>query len=99
MSEDGHGVLVEPGAGREVRFGPNRLTVKVGPESGGQQFGVFESVLPPGAGAFAHRHRSYEEAFYVLEGEIEYCLDERLMTAAAGACVFVAAGVAHAFCH
>ena len=97
MSEDGRGVLVAPGEGRAVRFGPNRLTVKVGPESGGRPFGVFESGLPPGAGAFAHRHRSYEEAFYVLEGEIEYRLDERLVTAAAGACVFVPAGVAHAF--
>ena len=97
MSASGRGVLVEPGEGREVRVGPNRLTVKVGPDSGGRQFGVFESVLPPDAGAFAHRHRTYEEAFYVLEGEIEYRLDERQVTAVAGACVFVPAGVAHAF--
>ena len=58
---------------------------------------MFESVFPPGAGAFVHRHRSYEEAFYVLDGEIEYALDDRPVTASPGTTVFVPAGVVHAF--
>jgi quercetin dioxygenase-like cupin family protein len=78
-------------------LGPNRLNVKIGPASGAQRFGVFESVFPPGAGAFVHRHRSYDEAFYVLEGEIEYVLDEQRVTASSGTTVFVPAGVVHTF--
>jgi quercetin dioxygenase-like cupin family protein len=96
MGEQARGFMLGPGEGREAKFGPNRLAVKVGPESGGQ-VGVFESTFPPGAGAFDHRHRSYEEAFYVLEGEIEYRLDEQRVVAAAGACVYVPPGVAHGF--
>ncbi len=30
------------------------------------------STLPPGAGAPCHVHHTFEEAFYVLEGEVEY---------------------------
>jgi mannose-6-phosphate isomerase-like protein (cupin superfamily) len=53
--------------------------------------------LPTGARAFLHRHRSYEEAFYVLEGEFTYRLGEREVTASAGTCVFIPARVVHGF--
>jgi quercetin dioxygenase-like cupin family protein len=36
----------------------------------GQQFSVWESILPPGAGAPAHTHTREDEAFYVLSGEL-----------------------------
>lgn len=91
------GAVVGPGEGRRVPLGPNRLVVKVGPEHGGRLLAVFESVLPPGAGAFVHAHRAYEEAFYVLEGEIEYRLGEERIAAGAGTSVFVPAGAVHGF--
>jgi quercetin dioxygenase-like cupin family protein len=103
MNETAQGSVLAPGEGRALvyRLGADHLTVhqtvKVGPESGSHHFGVFESVLPAGAGVFLHRHRSYEEAFYVLEGEITYRLGEREVTASAGTCVFVPAGVVHGF--
>ena len=97
MTEQAHEFMVGPGQGREAGAGPNRLTMKVGPESGGRQLGIFESAFPPGAGAFAHRHGTYEEAFYVLEGEIEYRLGDERVVATVGSCVFVPAGVAHGF--
>jgi quercetin dioxygenase-like cupin family protein len=58
---------------------------------------VFESILPAGAVVFLHRHRTAEETFYVLEGEITYRLGEREVTASAGTCVFIPAGVVHGF--
>lgn len=97
MSSGAQGVYIAPGTGREIRFGPNRLTIKVEASSGSQQLGVFESVLPPGAEVFAHRHRDYEEAFYVLEGTIEYQLGEERVQVPTGGCVFAPAGVAHSF--
>ena len=36
----------------------------------GQQFSVWESIVPPGAGAPAHTHTREDEAFYVLNGEV-----------------------------
>jgi quercetin dioxygenase-like cupin family protein len=36
----------------------------------GQQFSIWESIVPPGAGAPAHTHTREDEAFYVLNGEV-----------------------------
>lgn len=36
----------------------------------GQQFSVWESIVPPGHGAPAHTHTREDEAFYVLSGEV-----------------------------
>jgi quercetin dioxygenase-like cupin family protein len=94
--EQRSGMVVPPGGGRAFGYGPNRLNVKIGPEAGGA-FGVVESALPPGGGPPPHRHQRFDEAFYVLRGEIEYRLGERHVLAAAGTCVFAPAGVAHSF--
>jgi quercetin dioxygenase-like cupin family protein len=37
----------------------------------GHQFSVWESIVPPGAGAPAHTHTREDEAFYVLSGEVQ----------------------------
>jgi quercetin dioxygenase-like cupin family protein len=36
----------------------------------GHQFSLWESIVPPGAGAPAHTHTREDEAFYVLSGEV-----------------------------
>jgi uncharacterized cupin superfamily protein len=39
---------------------------------------VFESSPPPGApGAPAHVHHSYDEAWFVIEGTVEFVLGDR----------------------
>ncbi len=97
MSNERSGVVVSVGEGRRQQFGPNQQTVKIGPELGSEQLGIFESVLPPGAGAFVHLHHQFEEAFYVLEGEMEYRLGESRVRARHGDWVFVPDGVVHGF--
>ncbi|MEH2513296.1 quercetin dioxygenase-like cupin family protein [Nitrobacteraceae bacterium AZCC 1564] len=36
----------------------------------GQQFSLWESIVPPGAGAPPHTHTREDEAFYVLSGDV-----------------------------
>ncbi|MGY3615440.1 cupin domain-containing protein [Bradyrhizobium sp. USDA 10063] len=36
----------------------------------GDQFSVWESIVPPGAGTPAHTHTREDEVFYVLSGEV-----------------------------
>jgi quercetin dioxygenase-like cupin family protein len=72
------------------------LELKVGPEAGGQ-FGIVEGVLPPGGGPPPHRHQRFDEAFYVLQGEVEYCIGDEWVTATAGTCVYAPAGLIHGF--
>jgi quercetin dioxygenase-like cupin family protein len=38
----------------------------------GRQFSVWESHVPPGAGAPVHTHTQEDEAFYVLSGEVTF---------------------------
>jgi mannose-6-phosphate isomerase-like protein (cupin superfamily) len=88
---------VGPGAGRSVRVLSSALEVKAGAETG-LRFGMFRSSFPPGTGMpFLHLHRSYEEAFYVIEGEVRFQLATNEIHASAGSAVLIPAGVPHCF--
>lgn len=85
------------GQGQEILAGGNRIRVKAGPALGSHGISMFESLVPPGGEAFVHVHDEYEEAFYVLAGEIELRMGDQTVTGKAGASVFVPAGVVHGF--
>lgn len=88
------GVVIPPGGGRAfMPEGKVKLEVGQSPD-----FAAFESALPARSeGPPPHIHRIYDEAFYVLEGEVVYFLDDELHTCSAGSFVFVPRGVAHGF--
>jgi len=61
-------------------------------------FAVFVSTFPPmGGGPPAHHHNSYEEAFYVLSGEMEFRVDGETARVGAGSMAWVPRGATHAF--
>lgn len=78
--------------------GAGDVTLKaVGAETGGT-LAVYEFVVPPAtAGPPLHIHRSWDEAFYVLEGEMTFLIDGRTSTAPAGSFVFIPRGIPHTF--
>lgn len=98
MSGQPSGVVLPPGEGEILHLGLSRPTVKVGAAIGSTRLGVIDSWLPPGGGFhFPHWHEDLEEAFYVLEGEIDYLTGTTWVTAGPGSTVFVPATVIHAF--
>ena len=95
----GQSVVLAPGAGRAIPLGDaGTVTLKaVGAETGGT-LSVYEFVTPPRtAGPPLHLHRGWDEAFYVLEGELTFLVDGRTHNAPAGSFVFVPRGVLHTF--
>jgi quercetin dioxygenase-like cupin family protein len=59
--------------------------------------GIVESVMPAGAsGPSLHKH-DFDEAFYVLEGELTFQLAGELVTVAAGELAFAPGGEPHTF--
>jgi mannose-6-phosphate isomerase-like protein (cupin superfamily) len=97
MSQSDHGVHVQAGEGRRLRVLSSQLEIKAGADAE-LSFGIFESVFPPGAGMpFLHLHRSYEEAFYVIDGQVQFKLGSEEFHARAGSAVLVPAGVPHCF--
>src|SRR4051794_3914649 len=64
-------------------------------ESGGQ-VAVIETNPAPGVGPPLHVH-DFDEAFYVIEGELTFHLRNELPTASPGDLVFAPRGVPHTF--
>jgi mannose-6-phosphate isomerase-like protein (cupin superfamily) len=66
-------------------------------EQSSGRIGVIESVMPPGvAGPPLHMH-DFDEAFYVLEGELTFHLGGGLLTVGAGRLAFAPGGEPHTF--
>jgi len=63
----------------------------------GGSLAIVEEITPPGGGPPPHVHRNEDEAFYVLEGELEFLLGDRWTRVAPGASVFGPRGVPHTF--
>ena len=89
--------LLAPDDGRPIRIGGDVLLVKAltGITDG---VTVLETVAKPGEPApLDHVHRSYDEVFYVVEGEFEFRVGERRVRARAGSVVTAPRGSPHTF--
>ena len=72
-------------------------SVLVRSEQSSGRVGIIESVMPAGAaGPPLHKH-DFDEAFYVIEGELTFHLDGDLVTVGAGKLAFAAGGAVHTF--
>src|SRR5215831_1000082 len=92
----GKAVVLGPGEGRRFWTAISNGAVKV--ESGSADFSVFESSPPPGRpGPAPHLHHSYDEAWFIIEGTVEFLLDGQRERQGAGGFVFVPRGVVHSF--
>jgi quercetin dioxygenase-like cupin family protein len=71
--------------------------VLVRSEQSAGRLGVVESVMPSGAaGPPLHKH-DFDEAFFVLDGELTFHLVDALVTVGAGELAFAPGGEPHAF--
>jgi len=61
------------------------------------KYSLTEMVMQPGSVIPAHIHDQFEEAHYILEGEVEYQLDDKTIVAIPGAFLQFPIGQAHAF--
>ena len=68
-----------------------------GIETGGS-YTVLEYIAPPtGLGPPLHVHRKMEESFHIIDGEINFQVNDQRFVAKAGTFLHVPAGVPHAF--
>jgi quercetin dioxygenase-like cupin family protein len=73
---------------------PSANVLLRGEEAGGQ-VSVTEIVVPPHAGPPLHTH-DFDEAFYMLEGELIFQVEDELVTRRAGELSFAPRNVVHA---
>jgi len=91
-------LYVPAGDGESVwAFAGDRYTVKASAPDTGGAASVLEALIPPGSGPPLHVHRGEDEAFYLLQGELEMATGETTFVATPGSFVFVPTGAPHTF--
>ncbi|MEY9212376.1 quercetin dioxygenase-like cupin family protein [Thermobifida halotolerans] len=91
-------VLYRPrGRGRMVWLNGDVYTVKIGGGESRGAMALVEASVPPGGGPPLHTHDVEDEAFYVVDGELEIYAGERTFHARAGDFVFIPRGTVHGF--
>ena len=88
---------VYPGGGRSIWLLGMLITFKAVSEETGGEYSLYELTVPPQLGAPPHIHHRETEAYYVLDGEVEFLKGERTVRASVGQFVHVPRGVVHAF--
>jgi len=90
--------IVKRGQGKTIQLGPTTMAVKEDGSFTRQSLSILEVLvspktqLPP-----QHIHRSCEELFYILEGEIEFVVGQDVVTASAGDLVTIPIGAPHTY--
>ncbi len=96
MSINDRNIVLSPGERKIVPVPGHKVTHKVvGADTDGA-YSLLEVELV-GDGPPRHIHKTEDEAFYVLEGEINVLLGERTIRATAGSFVLIPRGTVHTF--
>lgn len=87
---------VRPGEGKTVwMVGTDLITFKATGEDTGGAYALFDSMVLPQGGPPPHIHHREDEAFYALEGEFEFLLEDRTVKAGVGSYIYVPRGTLH----
>jgi quercetin dioxygenase-like cupin family protein len=84
-------------ATEQLWFLNHRVTVHVGHDQGEDGISVLESHAPYGDSAPLHVHRTEDELFHVLEGELRMRADDADVRIGAGESILAPKGVAHTY--
>lgn len=97
MSFKEAGYVLQQGDGDHVAFLGSLMTIKIGGDATRGQFTLLEQISPPSFGPPLHVHHQEDEAFYVLEGELEVVCGDHEFHVGQGGFVFLPREIAHAF--
>jgi mannose-6-phosphate isomerase-like protein (cupin superfamily) len=90
-------VGVYPDGGRSIWLLGMLVTFKAVSEETGGEYSLYELTVPPQLGALPHIHHAETEAYYVLDGEVEFLKGEHTVRAGVGEFVFIPRGMVHGF--
>src|SRR5262245_40491275 len=94
---DGGVLYVPAGEGLTKWVSGDIYTMKATKEETGGSLSFIEAIVPPGGGPIAHAHTSEDEAFFLLEGALEFLDGDRTFVAEAGSFVFIPRTRRHRF--
>jgi mannose-6-phosphate isomerase-like protein (cupin superfamily) len=91
------GLSQQPGQGDSYSVVGDVVTFKAVGEDTGGKYALFEIVVQPQIGPPPHIHHREDEAFYILEGEVEFHLDNQTIMATPGTFLHSPKGQVHSF--
>jgi mannose-6-phosphate isomerase-like protein (cupin superfamily) len=91
-------VVRGPGEGDSVSMGPSRALFKAEGADGDGTFSLSETTLAPGfPGPVPHRHETFTDSFYVLEGTLTVFVQGRAYEVTGGGLALAPPGTTHTF--
>lgn len=90
-------VHVRPGEGESVWLLGDLYTFKAMSEDTGGAYAIWETTSPPENGPPPHRHHREDEIFYVLDGELEFLVDDDVFRGGPGTFLRIPKGTMHTF--
>jgi quercetin dioxygenase-like cupin family protein len=88
---------VPAGKGERLWIVGDTYTYKATSETTNGSLFLMEASVPPQGGPPPHIHHANDEAFWVLEGEVEVRNGDQFFTATTGSFVFIPRGALHGF--
>ncbi|MBC7866796.1 MAG: cupin domain-containing protein [Gloeobacteraceae cyanobacterium ES-bin-316] len=91
-------ITVNPTDGQDLSVVGDNYRLLISGKETENAFAVIDMLIPPGGGPGPHAHATFQESFYVIEGEIVVRSETQTYTAKAGAFVSIPKGGAiHSF--
>jgi quercetin dioxygenase-like cupin family protein len=78
---------VAPSGGRSISVVGDTYRIIIGGEQTNGAYALIDMLIPPGGGPGPHSHAAFQEAYYILEGEIRIVTKEKTYTATKGSYV------------
>jgi quercetin dioxygenase-like cupin family protein len=88
---------VPAGEGEKLWVTGDTVTLKTPRGPAGRALALIEVSVAAGNGPPPHVHKNEDEAYYVLDGELEILAGDRTFVARAGSYVFIPRGTLHRF--
>jgi quercetin dioxygenase-like cupin family protein len=89
-------LIVEPGEGEQLNVMGAGVRFLCDSSQTGQAWSMMETTLPKDAGPPPHEH-PWDEAYYVVEGEVRFTLGTETRRVKPGDFIFAPAGTLHGF--
>ena len=91
-------ITVDPTEGLDLAVAGSNYRLLITGKETENAFAVIDMLIPPGEGPMPHAHATFQESFYVIEGEIVVRSETQTYTAKKGAFVSIPKGGAiHSF--
>jgi quercetin dioxygenase-like cupin family protein len=97
MSGIGRAITLAPGEGRAFTIGRDRVWMKGSSAGYDDGFSVVEYLGADQPGPPPHVHRTFEECWFILDGEVDFTVAGRVTRGRAGSFFLVPRGVTHTF--